>query len=315
MNGFHVQDQFPQVQTHTWKSAVSTITCMSLILSLCSAPGCAMTRRVWSGVHSATCGEPDSQCSCTCGDCVTDAHSINDAGHHRRHSHSSRSFFPVTPLPPEGSGPIEQENQSQTITMNGIQGIWTPTPAPLTPRLAEQHSAFADNSSLPWSDADAVTTSPRAMTCSPQAAQQNQSQLEQTPPHETQRKDELQEYRTQIQILTEQLLQMKSAQDSIKVSQDSMQQQHEREMLEIKLQQATADRDRLQREHELEQQLEKQRQRELETIDSLSEIIDGVVPAPAVPSAAMAPAQRRTSQSRQVRSVTSQNLPSVDEGT
>jgi hypothetical protein len=265
-------------------------------------------------VHSATCGEPDSQCSCTCGECVTDAHGVNAAGFQRGYSHAAKPIYPTTPVPPEGSRPIEPATQSQTITMNGIQGIWMPVPAPRNSGFEDQYSAHPDNSVAPWPEPAGVGTTPNAMTHFPPVAQQTQSPLMQIPADAAPAKNELQDCRTQIQILTEQLLQMKNDQESIKVNQDSMQQQHEREMLEIKLQHATADRDRLQREHDLEQQLEKQRQRELETIDSLSEIIDGVVPAPAVPNAAIAPAPRSTSQSRQARLKTSQNLPSVDEG-
>jgi len=106
---------------------------------------------------------------------------------------------------------------------------------------------------------------------------------------------------------------MKTTQESMKASQATLQQSHEREMLELKLQQTTADRDRLQREHDLEQQLEKQRQRELDSIDSLSEIINGVIPAPAIPNAAPGRVPRATTQSGQVRSMPSQNLPTVDE--
>ena len=132
-------------------------------------------------------------------------------------------------------------------------------------------------------------------------------------PDDALKNDDLQECRTQFQILAEQLSQMKTAQESMQASQETLQQSHEREILELKLQQTTADRDRLQREHDLEQQLEKQRLRELETIDSLSEIIDGVVPAPAVPSAAKGQVPRSTAQSGHASSMPSQNLPTVEE--
>ncbi len=324
MHGIHAHDQFRQKSRTGKQSRAVLLTCMTVFFSLCLTSGCAMTRNVWSGVRDATCGETASRCSCACGECIADAHAAGDTGYHAMPPHSPHSPRPAsqpyaaTPRPPEGSRPIEHKVRPQAITMNGMPGIWTPSPQPAHADFEDQNTAYADSSMAPWSETEAVATGSGAMTYVPPAAQQSQSPPLQTQPMCTPeaapKNDELQEYRTQVQILSEQILQMKNAQESIKVSQDSMQQSHAREILELKLQQTTADRDRLQREHELEQQLEKQRQRELETIDSLSQIIDGVAPAPAVPSAAIAPVPKSPSQSRQVRSAPPQNLPTVDEG-
>ncbi len=320
MHGFHAHDQFRQDRQTGKQSRAVLLTCMTVFFSLCLTSGCAMTRNVWSGVRDATCGETASRCSCACGECIADAHAAGDTGNHAMPPHSPRPAsqpYAATPHPPEGSRPIEHKVRPQAITMNGMPGIWTPSP-PAHSEFEDQNSAYADSSMAPWSETEAVATGSGAMTYVPPVAQQSQSPPLQTQPMCTPdaapKNDELQEYRTQVQILSEQILQMKNAQESIKVSQDSMQQSHAREILELKLQQTTADRDRLQREHELEQQLEKQRQRELETIDSLSQIIDGVALAPAVSSAAIVPVPKSPSQSRQVRSAPPQNLPTVDEG-
>ncbi|MBC7965847.1 MAG: hypothetical protein H7Z17_07965 [Fuerstia sp.] len=321
MHGFHAHDPFRQDRFTGKQSTAVSLTCMTVCFSLCLTSGCALTRKAWSGVHDATCGEPASGCSCTCGECLADAHVVRDTGYHEMPPLSSRPAsqpYAATPRPPEGSRPIEHEIRPQAITMNGMPGIWTPSPPPARSEFDDRSSAYANNSIAPWSETESVAASPKAMTYYPPEAQQSQSAAMQTQPMHTPdaapQTDGLQEYRTQVQILSEQILQMKNAQESIRNSQDSMQQSHAREILELKLQQTTADRDRLQREHELEQQLEKQRQRELETIDSLSQIIDGVVPAPAVPNAAIAPVPKSPSQSRQVKSAPPQNLPTVDEG-
>ena len=323
MHGFHAHDKFRQHSLTVKQSAAVSLTCIAVFCSLCLSSGCAMTRKAWSGVHDATRGEPASGRSCTCGECIANAHGVHDTGYHEMASHSSRTVsqpYAATPRPPEGSRPMEHELRPQAITMNGMPGIWTPSPPPAHSEFEDQNSASANNSIAPWPETESVPTSPKPMIYFPPAAQQSQSPAIQSQPVDTPdavpKTNGLQEYRTQVQILSEQILQMKNAQESIRVSQDSMQQSHAREILELKLQQTTADRDRLQREHELEQQLEQQRQRELETIDSLSQIIDGVVPAPTVPNAAIvpAPAPKSTSQSRQVKSASPQNLPTVDEG-
>lgn len=287
MNGFHAQKQFQQGHWIGRQSTASPLTCMVVCLSLCLTSGCAMTRNAWSGLHDATSGEPTSRCSCTCADCGGDAHGGHKAGDKNAAHETLRAApqeFTATPSPLAGSRPSDDGMRPQAVTMNGIPGTWTPSP-PVTqfPPAAEQTQ---------W---PVMQTQP---VCTPDAASKN---------------DDLKEYQTQVQILAEQISQMKNSQESMKASQETLQQSHEREILELRLQQTTADRDRLQREHELEQQLEKQRQRELETIDSLSQIIDGVVQSPVVDSAAVGQVPRSTTQSGQVRSAPPQDLPTVDE--
>lgn len=287
MNGFHAQKQLRQGRLPGRQSTAIALTYMGVCLSLCLTSGCAMTRNAWSGLHDATCGEPTSRCRCTCADCVGDAHGGHEAGYQNVPHDPVRATpqeFAVTPSPLEGSRPSDDQLRPQAVTMNGMPGTWTPSPA------VTQFPPTAEQTQWPAMQAQPV--------CTPDEASKN---------------DELKEYRTQVQILAEQIAQMKDSQESMKASQETLQQSHEREILELRLQQTTADRDRLQREHELEQQLEKQRQRELETIDSLSQIIDGVVQAPAVHSAAVGQVSRPTTQSGQVRSAPPQNLPTVDE--
>ena len=201
--------------------------------------------------------------------------------------------------------------------MNGIPGTWIPSPQPAFAESAGPTAVPAIDPVAEWSETQNVAAIPPLPMHIPEQGQQRQFPAMQAPamcpPDAAAQQDALKEYQAQVGILSEQISQMKSAQDSMKVSQESLQKSHEREILELKLQQTTADRDRLQRERELERQLERQKQRELETIDSLSQIIEGVVPAPAGSSAALAPVPQTTTQANQVQSMPPQNLPAVDE--
>jgi hypothetical protein len=225
--------------------------------------------------------------------------------------------YPATPVPPEGSRPIANGIRPQAATMNGMPGTWIPAPN-AAPRFEfEQQVAVPEQSPIPngmVEESYAFNSTPQ-MHIPPQSSQWPMAQAQVScPPDTAAQSDALKEYRTQVQVLSEQISQMKNAQDSIRANQETLQESHAREILELKLQQATADRDRMQRERELEQQLEKQRQRELETIDSLSEIIDGVMPDPSVSRAASVPTSRTTTQFRQAQSTPAQELPAVDEG-
>jgi len=275
-----------------------------------------MTRKVWSGLHGTACGETAPPRSYTCNKCGE-----NNQVEHEVRSHDGRSLQPkayaATPSPAEDSRSIDHEIRPQAATINGMPGTWIPLPQPAQSESAALTAAPASDAAAEWSETQAIAASPQAPMHVPDQVQQRKSPAmlapEMHPPDAAAQDDALKEYRTQVGILSEQILQMKNAQDSMKLSQESLQQSHEREILELKLQQTTADRDRLQRERELERQLERQRQRELETIDSLSQIIEGVVPAPAGSSAALAPVPRSTTPANQVRSQPPQNLPTVDE--
>jgi len=319
MHGFQAQKQFRHRHLIGKQSTAVTLTSIAVCLSLCLTSGCAMSRKAWSGLQNATCGEPDSQCRCHCGKDISDVHIAHDAGEPVVPDDCSRAAsqsHAATPSPPAGRRPIDHEYRPQAATMNGMPGTWTPSPPFANSEFEDQSPAYLNNPGAGWPEAE-VPTNLESMKYFPPMAQQTQRPPLQAQsmfiPGEAPDNDDLKECRTQFQILAEQLSQMKTTQESMKASQATLQQSHEREMLELKLQQTTADRDRLQREHDLEQQLEKQRQRELDSIDSLSEIINGVIPAPAIPNAAPGRVPRATTQSGQVRSMPSQNLPTVDE--
>ena len=293
--------------------------CLCLSLSLCLTSGCAMTRTAWKSVHTATCGEPASQCHCSCDACNVDGHmetEFVDQTPRTQSSSVASPVFPLTPQPPEGSRPIAHGVQSQPATMNGMPGTWIPAPHPSTDFGFENQTQMPPQNQSPnWATEAPYAASPAPpMHIPPQTMQWPVTQAPAScPPDSPPEPDALKEYRTQVQVLSEQISQMKDAQDSMKSSQQTLQESHTREILELKLQQATGDRDRIQRERELEQQLEKQRQRELETIDSLSQIIEGVIPGTPASSAAPVPAPRSAAPPRQAQSITPQTLPTVDE--
>ena len=320
MHGFHTHKQFPQVSLIGQQSTAVTVTCIAVCLSLCLTSGCAVTRNAWFGLPNATGNEPKSRCGCTCGECAADAHGEHEAGHHAAPtdpSPAASQTYPATQSPPEGPRPTDHGMRPQAATMNGMPGFWTPSQPARHSEFEDQNSAYVNHPTAEWPEAESTTTNPRSMRYYPRSEAQAQwPPLQAEPayaPEAASENSELQEYRTQVQILSEQILQMKNAQDSLKLTQNSMQQLHEREVLELKLQQTTGDRDRLQREHELEQQLQKQQQRELESIDSLSEFINGVVSAPAVPNAVRGQVPRSKTQSGQGGPVPSQEIPPMDE--
>lgn len=316
MNGFHAQKQSLRDSWIGKRSTANTLTCLSVSLCLCLTSGCVMTRRMWSGLHDTACGETAPACSCTCGKCGANNQVEHEVKYPDGRPLQSRAYA-ATPSPLEDNRPIDHGNRPQAATMNGMPGTWIPSPQPTHAESAALNEAQANNPGAEWSETHNVAVSPPAQMPIPDQGQQRQWPSMQSPamhpPDAAAPHDVLKEYRAQIGILSEQISHMRNAQDSMKVSQESLQQSHEREILELKLQQTTTDRDRLQREHELERQLERQRQSELETIDSLSQIIEGVVPAPAGSSGALAPVPRTTTQANQVLATPPQNLPTVDE--
>jgi len=321
MYGFHPQKQFRQGRLIGKQSTAVTLTCMAVCLSLCLSSGCAMTRKAWTGLSQATGGEPTAGCGCACGEGLADKPAAHAAGHHAVTSDPARvdsQAYAATPSPPEGSRPIEQGIRPQAATMNGIPGTFTPSP-PATKQFEfqDQNTANLNSPTTSSPESQYVDANAQSMRQSPGTAEQTPlSQMRPEPTHHpdvVEEHHDLKDCRTQLQILAEQLSQMKTTQESMKASQDTLQQSHTLQILELKLQQTTTDRDRLQREHDLEQQLYKQRQRELETIDSLSDFIEDVAPDAAVPNTAPRQVPRPTTQSGQVRSQQPQNLPTVDE--
>ena len=319
MDGFHQQTQHCFLRQTRPHYASVTLTFVTVCFGLCLTSGCAMTRNIWKHAHDATCGETASQCRCSCGDCSAGAHREHEAfgGNAGQLSSSATSqVYPALPLPPEASRPVEQGVHPQAAIMNGVPGTWIPSPQPPAPAQFENQTAAPVHSPMTGGPAlESYDSGPPQQIPVPDP--QEQWPAMQVPgmraPAPAPQDEALKEYRTQLQVLTEQISLMKNAQDSMKANQQTLQESQAREILELKLQHATADRDRLQRERELEQELEKQRQRELATIDSLSQIVEGVLPAPTVRGAAPVPVPRSATQAGPVQSMSSQQLPTVDE--
>ena len=321
MYGFHPQKQFRQGRLIGKHSTAVTLSCMTVCLSLCLSSGCAMTRTAWTGLSQATGGEPTAGCGCACGEGLADKPAAHAAGHHAVTANPAQvdsQAYAATPSPPEGSRPIEDGIRPQAATMNGIPGTFTPSPS------ATQQFEFQDQNTANLNSPATSSPGAQSFDANLQSMRQSPGTAEQTPlsplrPEPMQIPDvvaehhDLKQCRTQLQILAEQLSQMKTTQESMKASQDTLQQSHALQILELKLQQTTTDRDRLQREHELEQQLYQQRQRELETVDSLTDFIKDATPDAAVPNTAPRQVPRPTTQSGQVRSQQPQNFPTVDE--
>jgi hypothetical protein len=320
MHGFQPQNRFglPLPTISRWTQVPLRRGIFCVVLSLMS--GCAMTQNAWKSVHSATCGEHGSKCHCSCAECSSEMHmakhGAETVGGDAPLPATSPSY-PVTPVPPEGSRPVEHAVQPQAATMNGMPGTWIPAPHTSTPGEFEAPSAVpVPTPGAVWQGTEYYTSNnPPTLHIPPR---QGQAAIPQPsamcPPDAGPQQDALSEYRNQVQVLSEQISRMMTSQESIKASQETLKESHAREILELKLQQATAERDRLQRERELELELEKQRQRELETIDSLSQIVEGVMPRN-VPGAAAAPAMapRSATQARQLNANAPQQLPAVDE--
>lgn len=325
MDGFHQQIQHRFFRQTRLRFASVTLTFVTVCSGLCLTSGCAVTRNLWKHAHDAACGESVSQCRCSCGHCTTDAHIEHDAfgGNAGQPSSSATSHvYPALPLSQEGSHPVEPGVRPQAAVMNGVPGTWIPAPQPPAHTQFENQAAVPEHSPMAGGPApDAYDSGPAQQIPVPDPqAQWPAMQVPVMPatapapvPTPVPQDEVLKEYRAQLQVLTEQISLMKNAQDSMKANQQTLQESQAREILELKLQHATADRDRLQRERELEQQLEKQRQRELATIDSLSQIVEGVLPAPDLRGAAPVPVPRSATQARPVQPMSSQQLPTVDE--
>jgi hypothetical protein len=319
MDGFQQQTQHCFLRQTRQQYASVALTLVAVCFGLCLTSGCAMTRNVWKHAHNATCGETTSQCRCSCGDCGAGAHIEHEAFDRNRvqqPSSATTQVYPASPLLPEGSRPVEPAVRPQAAIMNGVPGTWIPSPQQPAHAQFENQAAVPEHNPMNgWPVSESYGSGPSQQMPVPDP--QEQWPAMQIPgmraPEPAPQDEALKEYRTQLQVLTEQISLMKNAQDSMKVNQQTLQESQAREILELKLQHATADRDRLQRERELEQQLEKQRQRELATIDSLSQIVEGVLPAPTVRGAAPVPVPRSATQARPVQSMSSQQLPTVDE--
>ncbi len=326
MDGFPTKKQNVPTRQHGLKQLPLLLAGTAVAFSLSINSGCATMQGAKKDLHFAMCGEADSPCACSCGECTAKLHAADEATVHREHDSSThvagKHDVVIPPQEPNRQG--AQGLQPKLMTIEGMPGVWTP----------EQSNApnygFAD-APISTSDRSANTLkdfqqSPNEPFPGVQAMQGNSSvpfgQSNRYPeaystPDLTRNDEELKECRTQIHVLSQQISQMMQAHDSIKASQETLQQSHEREILELKLQQATADRDRLQRERVFDRELQKQRERDLETIDSFSQIIENVAQTPSLPVAApgdnLGSVPRASAKSGEGQSKTSQFLPAVDE--
>jgi len=326
MDGFPTQNQYWPTHLHCRQRVPLLLAGITVAVSLCMNSGCATMQGAKKDLHLATCGEAHAPCACSCGECTAQTHAGDETIVHSEHvsSRHAAGRHNLVIAPQGQNRPVTPAVQPKMMTIEGMPGIWTPeesinadsgvVDSPATAFNNDAHAsrnsrqaaneqffgsqALQGNSSVPFGQ----TQSYQGATC---------------PPDVTRNDNELKECRTQIQVLSQQISQMMQSQDSMKVSQETLQQSHQREMLEMNLQQATADRDRLEREREMDRELQKQRERDLKTIDSFSQIIESVAqtPAPQVspPSDSHKLVPRTSTQSQQGPSKPSELLPAVDE--
>lgn len=282
MDGFEPIKQLRKCTVRRHRFAKRTLTWLSMGVVVCLVSGCASTQNAWRNLTA----EPPVQ-KCSCGSC-----SCGERGSISSTEQSCQCHQKL-PQPPEGQDSTMQSGETpplHDIQPHGAteQQVNRPHPAESRPDHSraspQQLPAATPDTASHWLPNPQQHVGPSQNAAgdpnhrfrgspSDQSSTVNDSSLSAPPANPA--TDALREYRTQIQILSEQISQMKNAQDSIRASQDALQQLHEREILKLKLQQTTADRDRLQRERELELELEKQRRRELEAIDSLTQMIEG----------------------------------------
>ena len=275
MDGFEQDQQTRKRKICRNRFATTAATWLSISVVCCLISGCGITRNVWTNLTA-----DHRQLNCPCGGCSCGESVCTSCQKHSGESlhalpqpladHDPMTYPEDTQaqqyFPPRGalrqqvngSRPATPRQQPRSAAIPGTSPVWQPNPQ-------RQLDPMQDATGFENQGWNGATLDQSAMMTNPPTYY---------PPADP-AIDALREYRTQVQILSEQISLMKTAQDSMKASQETLQQSHEREMLELKLQQATADRDRLQRERELEMELEKQRRRELEAIDSLSQIIEG----------------------------------------
>ncbi len=326
MDGFHTQNQNLPKRRYYPQRLPLLLAVAAIAFSLCINSGCSTMQGAKKDLHLATCGEADSSCVCSCGECTAKLHAAEKATVHGDNASSTHAAGRQDlVIPPNGqTSPGLAGVQSKFMTIEGTRGIWTPeqstaansgdvdSPAAFFERAADTSRNFRPSANAQNPDAHEMQGN-----SSVPYSQGNQYQGAYCPPEMTRSDEELKEYRTQVQVLSQQISQLMQTQDSMKANQETLQQSHEREILELKLQQATADRDRLEREHEMDRELQKQRDRDLETIDSFAQIIENVAQIPAPPVAAsggnLSSVPRASTQSGQGESKSSQLLPAVDE--
>lgn len=325
MDGFHTQKENQPKRRHCPQQLQLLLAGTVVAFSLCINSGCATMQGAKKDLHWPTCGETDSTSQCSCGKCIAKLHAADKAtvpGENVSSTPAGGQHDLVIPPNAQTSSGAPAV-QSRHMTIEGMPGVWTPeqstaansdfvdTPSAAFDRAANTSRNFPQPANEQSSGAHATQGN-----SSVPFSQTNRYQGAFCSPDMTRNDEELKETRTQIQVLSQQISQMMQTQDSIKASQDALQQSHEREMLEFKLQQATAERDRLERDRELDRELQKQREHTLETIDSVSQVAEIIAQIPVPPTAASSDnfrsVPRASTQSGQGRSKVSEVLPTVD---
>ena len=326
MNGYDTKHQYlPTTRPEKHHAAVS-VAGVALCFSLCITSGCAMMRSAKTGVAKATSTDSTSLCGCSCDECSSQTCLKNHASHDKttQPNHAADQSNIAIPASPGGQPRGFPDVKPQPLSFNGVPGTWTPS----------QHAApgaeFANPALAPpndpagtWQVRDEYDANPIWVPSTPAQKPFMPSGEQKYPrmsaPFAAPESNDLKEYRTQILILSQQISQMKTEQEAIRTSQETLQQSHEREIQELKLQQTTAARDAgLARIRELENQLQRERERELNTVDAISQFIESAVQTPVAASqtapsnSALRKVPAPTGQPRQAQSQTSQILPTVD---
>jgi hypothetical protein len=296
----------------------------AIALGLCFSSGCATMQGARKDLHLATCVKARSNCDCSCGECTSEFHGAQKTTVHGENATAAQAAGQHDFVIPPGSQTDGELTgaPSKVMMIDGMLGKWTPD----RPNAADQGHA-----ELPATAFDRLSNGSQNMQ--PPANSQNQGFPMQAtspgassqgghypgpyyPAEMTRRDEEFKEYHTKFHVLSEQISHMMQTLESMKASQETFQQSQEREILALKLQQATADRDRLEREHKLDRELQDLRKGGMQTIDTITQIMENVAPIPAPPIAAAngnsSSAQRAASQLGQEQSTASQELPTVD---
>lgn len=323
MNGFDTQHQYVPTTRPTMHHAAMTMAGVALCFSLCMTSGCATMRSAKIGMAKATSADSATSCGCSCGECSSQTCLKNPASQDKTSQPipaADQSDIAV-PASPTGEPRGFPEVKPQPLSLNGVPGTWTPSPqaAPVAEFSTPARATLNDPAGT-WQVREEYHANPIWVPSTPSQEPLMLSGEQKSPqmltPVDSPESNDLKEYRTQILILSQQISQMKSEQEAIRTSQETLQQSHEREIQELKLQQTTAARDAgLARVRELEHQLQQERERELNTVDAISQFIESAVQNPVtVPRTARSDSALQplpqTENARQTQ--TSQILPTVD---
>ncbi len=296
----------------------------AIALGLCFSSGCATMQGARKDLHLATCVKARSNCDCSCGECTSEFHGAQKNTVHGENvtavQAAGRHDF-VIPPGSQTDGELTGA-PSKVMMIDGMPGKWTPDlPNTNDPGHAESPATAFDrlsnSSQYMQQPANSQNQGVPMQATSPSPGNQGVHNPGPYSPFETTRNDEeFKEYHTKFHVLSEQISHMMQTLESMKASQETFQQSQEREILALKLQQTTADRDRLEREHKMDRELQDLRKGGMQTIDTITQIMENVAPIPAPPMAAANgnsnSAQRASSQLGLEQSTASQLLPTVD---